>query len=88
MFLFGGRIGVTFGAEQLRFEPTAGVDGAEQRVQVTRNISEFIWRQNSTSQIEKCHLTRIKKFETNEENDCIRQASKGFIKKKKTQLNS
>ena len=26
VFLFGGLIGVTFGAEQLRFEPTAGVE--------------------------------------------------------------
>ena len=25
VFLFGGLIGVTFGAKQLRFEPTAGV---------------------------------------------------------------
>ena len=29
----------------------------EQRVQVTTNISKFIWRQNSTSQIEKCHFS-------------------------------
>ena len=54
---------------------------AEQGVQVIRNSSEFIWHQNSTSQIEKCHLKRIEKFETHEECDCIRQASEGFIKK-------
>ena len=60
---------------------------ADQRVQVTRNISKFIWRQNSTSQIEKCHLKRVENFETHEECDCIRQASKGFMKKK-TQLTS
>jgi len=53
----------------------------EQRVQVTTTISKFIWCQNSTSQIEKCHLKRIENFETHEECDCIRQASEGFIKK-------
>ena len=52
---------------------------AEQRVQVLKNISKFIWRQNCTSQIEKCHFQRIEKFETHEECDCIRQANKGFI---------
>ena len=43
--------------------------------------------ENSTSQIEKCHLKRIEKFETHEECDCIRQASEAFIKRK-TQLTS
>ena len=52
---------------------------AEQRVQITGN-SKFIWQQNSTNQIEKCHLKRIEKFETREEYDCVRQASQGFIK--------
>ena len=35
---------------------------AQQRVQVVRNISKFIWRQHSTSQIEKCNLKRIEKL--------------------------
>ena len=35
---------------------------AQQRVQVARNISKFSWRQNSTSQIKKCNLNRIKKI--------------------------
>ena len=52
----------------------------EQRVQLTRHISKFIWRQNSTSQIEKCHLKRIENFETHEQCACIRQASEGFMK--------
>ena len=49
---------------------------AETRVQVTRNISKFIWRQNSNRKVSQ----RIEKFETHEECDCIRQASEGFIK--------
>ena len=53
---------------------------AQQRVQVARIISKFIWRQHSTSQIEKCNLKRIEKFETHDGCDCIRQASEGFIK--------
>ena len=59
---------------------------AEERVQVTRNISKFIWRQNSTSQIEKCNLKRIEKFETHEGCDCIWQASEGFILKNSAYL--
>ena len=58
---------------------------AQQRIQVTRNLSKFIWRQNSTSQIEKSHLKRIEKFETHEDRDCIRQATEGLSK---TQLTS
>ena len=53
---------------------------AEQRVQLTRHISKFIWRQNSTSQIEKCQLKRIENFETHEQCACIRQAGEGFMK--------
>ena len=79
VFLFGGLIVVALGAEQLRLEPMRCQYRAEQRVQVMRNISEFIWRQNSTSQIENCHLERIEKFESHEECYCIRQASEGFI---------
>lgn len=42
--------------------------------------SKLIWHQNSTIQIEKCHLQRIEKFKMHEECDCIRHASEVFIK--------
>ena len=67
-----------FGAEQLRFEPTAGVEisyGSR-----LRGLSLDSSGAN-TRQIEKCNFKRIEKFETHEGCDCIRQTCEGFIKK-------
>ena len=57
MVLFGGLIGVAFGAEQVRFEPTAGVTRAQQRVQVARNISKINSSGAKTLQVKSKSVT-------------------------------
>ena len=80
VFVFGGLIGVKFGAEQLHFEPTAGVElrkGSRLRGTSLNSSSS-----NTTCQMKKCNLKKaLKKFEMHEKCDCIRKANEGFVKK-------